>query len=214
MKRLFQSLIIMVLISVSSPIFAQQTAFADADPYVAVVNRLFQHQARRRPPETLLRYTFCGITLPNRCRELQILVRDANGNQLDVETWDVPRSSPDIWNQLAALVIKTPDITAEQAAGLINIQHETKTISKSSRVWKFMQEAHLLSAPLTADDTLTADASEYHFEINSLSKELSITLQGPPPEDASDAKSPIIRWMAQVRDEVERNVMTPSPAKP
>jgi hypothetical protein len=212
MKRRF-GLVIVVLISASSPVFAQQT-FADANLYVAVVNRLFQHEVRHGAPETLLRYTFCGIGLPNSCRELQILVLDTNGGQLVVQMWYVPQSSPDIWDQLAALTTKTPDITAEKAASLINIQQETKTISKSARLWNLLQKAHLPSAPLTVDNSLTVDGSEYHFEVHSLSEELSITLQGPPPEKASEAKSPIVRWMAQVRNEVERNVITQNPAKP
>jgi hypothetical protein len=202
MKRLIETLALtfVTLIFVANYVYSQET-FANTKLYEAVVNRLFHHEPSGRGIETQLRYTYCNAG------EMQILFRNASAEQIDLEIWHLPAGSPTIWNQLAVLVTKTPTLTTEQAVGAVKMQHESVKVPRLSALGKAILEGELQTVDLTGDDTLTLDGMTYGIVINSLAKRLSVTLQGPQ----EGSSNPTIRWMAQVRVEVEREASGKEP---
>jgi hypothetical protein len=204
MKQLLCILTITALGLMPDQMVGQGSAFADASLYESVVNQLFQHQAEGRSSETQLRYTYCSTG------ELQIVIRDAGTDRINLEIWYVPRGSPSIWNQLAALVAKRPSLNAQQAASLLKIERKSLTIPKSAALARLLEDGRSLSVPLTGDDTITLDGMAYGLTIRSVSRNLSVTFQAP--QRSLDSQSEIVRWMGKVRAEVNRSLLTGSGA--
>ena len=202
MKHFLCVLAIMALIPDQT--VGQGSTFADTSLYESVVERLFQHQPQGRSSETELRYTYGDSG------ELQVLIRDTGADRISVEIWHVPKGSPSIWNQLAALAAKRSSLNAQQAASLIKVERKSLTIPKSAALARLLEDGRSLSVPLTGDNTITLDGMAYGLTIRSVSRNLSVTFQAP--QRSLDSQSEIVRWMGEVRTEVDRSLLRGSSA--
>lgn len=178
--------------------FAQQAvAFANVELYQAVVNRLFQRDVPARASELVLRYTGSDRG------EMQLLVREAaDGGVIDITIWELPPGSRTIWDQLDELTTTHPTWDLERLARSIIVNRRSMLVPESSLLGKIIQNERPKEISLTGDDSLYLDHSQYEVTVSSLSRDISVVLRGP--QGAESSLNPLIRWMGQVRAQVER----------
>ena len=181
----------------------QLTGFADIKLYDAVLDRLFaqsdDHDHTVGCVETL-QY------MPSYSTEMGIVVSESRSNKSEyrVDVWLVPPGEPTLWKQLAALVSKNPNLTADQAAAALVVKHLTKRIRGASTLGQLIESGHAISIPVHGEDTITLDGDSYKVIIRSIAISMSLTFNGPV--DSASDRSPLIRWMGRIRSEVEREV--------
>lgn len=171
------------------------TAFADTKLYDAVVDQAFRHDFSVGSSEIQLRYTYCDAG------ELQIVIGKQENTKFDLQVWYVRSGTPNLWNQLATLVSSNPNIDAASAASKLNISRKTLTISNSDKLAELIDRSNSLSVRLLRPSTITLDGTAYSVEVRSVAEDLSVTLQGP--QDSGQSDSSLIRWMGEVRANIE-----------
>jgi hypothetical protein len=174
--------------------------FGDTKLYDAVLERLFQHTAKSSDPEVDLRYTngSDGET------EMQIVVHKLQNSGFQLETWYIPTGTPNVWHQLAALAVSHPTMGMADLANLIQLARESLGAPPASALAKLMDQANSISVPISVPNTIAVDATEYTMSAHSYVESVNVVLVGPP--NASQSRSPMIRWMGRVRAAVEEEL--------
>src|SRR5580698_816020 len=170
-------------------------AFADTKLYDAVLDRLFQHDVQVGSPEVQLRYTYCDVG------EMQIVLHKLKNSDFRLDVSYLPPGASNVWNQLAQLTNSNSKLTADAGAASIRMIRRTVTIQSATALNKLLDESSSLSIPLLYQNTIALDGMAYGVAVRSISEDLSLTLQGPQHSDES--KNQLIRWMGQVRLDVE-----------
>jgi hypothetical protein len=198
MNRITASLAILVCCfsSRASSQPAAAASFANTKLYEAVLNHLFPREIPTRTTETVLRYTYCDNG------EMQISITEANENTLSVHVWAVPRGSPTVWNQVAAQAAGNPERDAEQLGASIPIERRSLTVQRSSSLARLMERARPQMS-LGGTPLLFLEGSQYELAIQSLSKQVAVTIRGP--QEPASSTDPLVRWMGRVRTEIERH---------
>lgn len=190
------AIVALASLSIDLPSDQQVSAFADTKLYEEVIDRLFQSDSSGSEAGDRLRYTYCDSG------EMQVVIRHEEGGDLRMELWRLPKGSPTVWEQLAALWRTVPGITAQEAANRIAIPRESSSISRNSPMWKILEAGHDLRITLAGRDGVFTDGSQYDFAVSSLSKTLRLSLSGP--QDSRKSGDPVVRWMGRVRAALDR----------
>lgn len=196
MNRRFQVALLLFLMCAFDHARAQNTsAFADTKLYDAVLDRLFQHDVQAGSPEVQLRYTYCDVG------EMQIVVRKLKNSDFRLDISYLPPGASNVWNQLAQLTDSNPKLTADAAVASIRMIRRTVIIQNGTALAKLLDDASSLSIPLLHQNTIALDGMAYGIAARSISEDLSLTLQGP--QHSGESNNQLIRWMGQVRSNVE-----------
>lgn len=200
MKNMGTILVFTGLFALAIPISSQETyTFGNIKLYEAVVNRLFEYDPTGVTTKVELRYMMCDSG------EMQVLIREGKGDKLDLEVWNLPPASKTIWDQLGRLVVEHPLWDAEHLASSIVLHHDSFTIERSSMLGELLENDRPRQTTLIGDNGIALDGSEYELYIISISKKINLSLSGP--QNAALSADPIIRWMGQVRNQIEHRVM-------
>lgn len=186
-----------LLLAPISTLAQQRTTFADTKLYEAVLGRLFWHDGSNSRKNVLeLRYTYCDSG------EMQIVVSELNDGRLSIAIWRVPSGNSTVWNQLAGLSNKKSELTPEEVASSIVLKHDSREIEKSAELAKTILAGRELQIPLVGDNQVFLEGSQYELTITSPSRDISLIIRGP--QHSASASNAIVRWMGQVRDQVEK----------
>ena len=193
-RRFYSILMLFSMCAFGSARGQESSAFADTRLYDAVLERLFQHDVQQGPLEVQLRYTYCNLG------ENQIVIHKLGNSDFRLDVWYVAAGIPNIWNQLAHFVRSNPTLNADNAIGLIKMNHKTIVVHNTV-LTTLIEKASSLSIPLLNPSTVTLDGMAYGLAVRSIAEDVNVTLQGPQQSDTS--ANQLIRWMGQIRSSTE-----------
>lgn len=174
------------------------SSFGDTKLYERVLDRLFEYDQNGAPGVERLRYSYCNAG------EMQVVIGREELGGRRIQFWRVPKGSPTVWEQLAALWRTSPTISVEEAVDRITVRRESRVISRSSPISKIIDAGSRLTFGLSRRNEVFLDGSRYEFAMNSVSKTLTLSVQGP--QEPSRSEDPIVRWMGHMRAAAERLV--------
>ena len=132
---------------------------------------------------------------------MQIVVRKLKNSDFRLDISYLPPGASNVWNQLAQLTDSNPKLTADAAVASIRMIRRTVIIQNGTALAKLLDDASSLSIPLLHQNTIALDGMAYGIAARSISEDLSLTLQGP--QHSGESNNQLIRWMGQVRSNVE-----------
>ena len=173
----------------------QESAFADTRLYEAVLDRLFRVDSSTDVPTAQLRFTYCENG------EMQIAIYSETNGGFRVQLWRVPKNTPTVWEQLERMWSSNRGLTVDEAIGVITLARESRSISRSAPLSGVIR-ARPRTVGLEGRDEIILEAGRYELFIRSLGKSLSLSVQGP--QDWRRSPDRIVRWMGQVRLEIDK----------
>lgn len=112
-----------------------------------------------------------------------------------------PGRSADRWQQLSRLALNAPHITAEQTASAIHAEHGISSIALTADLRALLRRGEDLKIRPPAANTVIVDGAEYSLRVASPSGQLTFRTDGP--QDVRASSVPVIRWIADVRKQLE-----------
>lgn len=187
---------VVLLAALSAKLSAlQRSVFADTQLYEAVLERLFRIDSPSDVSDERLRFTYCEDG------EMQIVIHPEPNGGFQIQLWSLPKGAPTVWTQLETMWSSSRELTADEAVGRITLKRESKSISKSAALSRIIS-ARPVTVGLDGRQEIVLEVARYDLSFNSLSKSLSMTVY--EPQDWRKSQDPIVRWMGQVRLEIDK----------
>ncbi len=169
----------------------------EPEAYEAVINVLFEHsEPVEGESEVVLRYLYGDEP------EMQIVIGDLGNKGFTLKTWRLPEGALTILQRMDRLASEGSKLSTAEVAKSIVVVRESRTVAASSTIGQLLSERRTLPVPW-GSSALTIHAPSYRLKVRSVEALVEIETR-PETRRALDSSHPVVRWMAQVRAQIEQ----------
>ncbi len=187
----------LVLAVAPSPAAWAVKQLPEPEAYQAVIDLVFDHtDPVQGESEVILRYLY-----PQDGSEMQIVIGDL-GRGFTVKTWRLPEGSTTILQRMDRLAGEGSKLSVVEVAKLIKVLKESWSVSPSSTLGLLLSGRRALPIPW-GSSWLDIHSPSYQLRVRSVETAVSITMRSEARRPL-DSSRPVVRWMAQVRAQIEQ----------